>query len=91
MVWKLEIDPEARKELDDLDPPVARRLLKFLFERVARLEDPRSIGQALRGLRFGDLWKYRVGDYRIIAKIEDNRLCIVVVRVGNRRDVYRER
>ena len=53
------------------------------------LEDPRSIGQALKGIRFGELWKYRVGDYRVIARIEDDRLRILVVRIGNRREVYR--
>jgi mRNA interferase RelE/StbE len=53
------------------------------------LEDPRSIGQALKGTRFGEFWKYRVGDYRVIAHIEDDRLRILVVRIGNRREVYR--
>ena len=71
-----------------LDRQVARRLLQFLFERVANLDNPRSIGEALKGSRLGDFWKYRVGDYRIIASIEDKALIILVVRIGNRRDVY---
>jgi mRNA interferase RelE/StbE len=57
--------------------------------RVAKLEDPRSIGEALTGSRLGNYWKYRVGDYRIIADIQDARLCVQVVRLGNRREVYR--
>jgi mRNA-degrading endonuclease RelE of RelBE toxin-antitoxin system len=57
--------------LDSLIPQVARRIIRFLFERVAQLEDPRSIGDALKGSELGELWKYRVGDYRIIASIED--------------------
>jgi len=89
MVWKIELDPAAERELDKLDPPVAKRILKFLYRRVAALDDPRSIGDALKGSRLGDLWKYRVGNYRIIADIEDVALKILVVRIGNRGDVYR--
>ena len=57
--------------------------------RVAKLENPRSIGQALAGSKLGDYWKYRVADYRIIADIQDGKLIVMVVRVGNRREVYR--
>ena len=57
--------------------------------RVAKLENPRSIGQALAGSKLGDYWKYRVRDYRIIADIQDGKLIVLVVRVGNRREVYR--
>ena len=89
MAWRIEFDPAAEKELDSLDPQVARRILRFLQERVMPLEDPRSIGQALKGIRFGEFWKYRVGDYRVIARIEDDGLRILVVRIGNRREVYR--
>ena len=58
-------------------------------ERVAVLDDPRSIGEALKGARLGEFWKYRVGDYRIISCIEDGALLILVVKIGNRREVYR--
>ncbi|MHB1655165.1 MAG: type II toxin-antitoxin system RelE family toxin [Burkholderiales bacterium] len=89
MVWKIEIDPAAERELDKLDPQIARRLLTFLHKRVAALDDPRSIGEALKGSRLGEFWKYRVGDYRIISSIEDRALRILVVKIGNRRVVYR--
>jgi mRNA interferase RelE/StbE len=89
MTWRIEFDPNARKELNRLDSQTARRILQFLLERVAALENPRSIGEALKGSRFGEFWKYRVGDYRLIVSIEDNRMCVLVVRIGNRRDVYR--
>ena len=89
MVWKIELDPAAEKELDQLDPPVAKRILRFLYGRVATLDDPRSIGDALKGPRLGNLWKYRVGDYRIIAAIEDAVVKILVVNIGNRREIYR--
>lgn len=89
LVWRIEFDAAAAKELAGLDKPVARRITLFLRERVAALDDPRSIGEALKGARLGAFWKYRVGDWRIIANIEDDAVRILVVRVGNRRAVYR--
>lgn len=89
MAWAIEFERAAARELDKLDPQNARRILRFLAERVAKIEDPRSIGEALKGSELGELWKYRVGDFRIIASIEDARLVILVVRVGNRREIYK--
>ena len=89
MAWRIEFDRAAERELGKLDPQVAKRILLFLHERVAHLDDPRSIGEALKGSRLGDFWKYRVGDYRIISAIEDGALRILVVKIGNRREVYR--
>lgn len=89
MAWKLDFDRAAERDLDKLDPQTARRILLFLRDRVVTLDDPRSIGQALKGSQLGDFWKYRVGDYRIICSIEDGTLRILVVKVGNRREVYR--
>lgn len=62
----------------------------FLRERVATLDDPRSIGEALKGSRLGEFWKYRVGDYRIITNIEDGVMRVLVLKVGNRREVYKK-
>ena len=89
MAWKVELSTLARKNLEQLDPQAARRILAFLHERVAPLEDPRSIGEALKSSRLGAFWKYRVGDCRVIANIEDGALCVVVVKIGDRREVYR--
>lgn len=89
MAWRIEFDPAARKELDKLDREVARRIIRFLAERLAPLDDPRGIGEALKGAKLGELWKYRVGDYRIIADIQDAAICILIVRVGNRHEVYK--
>ena len=89
MAWRIEFDPAAEKELGKLDREVARRILKFLVGRVAKLDDPRATGEALRGAKLGNLWKYRVGDDRIIADIQDGAVSILVVRIGNRREVYR--
>ena len=91
MAWKIELSPLALKNLSQLDQQIARRILKFLHDRLAPLDDPRSIGEALRGSRLGEFWKYRVGDYRIIASIEDGQVLVFVLRIGNRREVYRER
>jgi mRNA interferase RelE/StbE len=89
MAWIIEFDPSAKKELDKLEPQQAKRVLSFLFERVAHLDDPRSIGESLKGSRFNTLWKYRVGDYRIITSIGDNVTRILVVKIGDRKEVYR--
>ena len=89
MAWKVELSLQADRELSKLDPKHARRILKFLFERVASSSDPRSIGQALHGSRLGEFWKYRVGDYGLISKIEDDRLLVLVLRIGHRREIYR--
>ncbi len=90
MVWKIELTPLAEKNLDKLDPQIARRILNFLHARLARLEDPRSLGEALKGSSLVEFWKYRVGDYRIISSIEDRQLTIYVIRIGNQREVYRK-
>jgi len=89
MVWKIELDPAVDRELAKIDPQIARRILTFLHERVAQLDNPRSIGEALKGSKLGEFWKYRVGDWRIIASIENRVLRILVTRIGNRKDVYR--
>ncbi len=88
MVWRIDLSSAAKKDLAALDRPIARRITAFLRERVAELDDPRAIGEALKGSRLGAFWKYRVGDYRVIASIEDQAVRILIVRVGNRREVY---
>ena len=89
MGWRIEYDAGAERDISKLDRQIAQRIIKFLGERVAKLDDPRSIGAALRGSKLGDFWKYRVGDYRVLAKIEDKVLRVYVVQIGNRREVYR--
>jgi mRNA interferase RelE/StbE len=89
MAWSIEYSSAADKDIAKLDRQVAQRIIRFMGQRVAPLADPRSIGEALTGSTLGNYWKYRVGDYRIIADIQDVRICIQVIRVGNRREVYR--
>jgi len=89
LAWQIEFDPDALKELKKLDRPVQVRLVAFLRDRLAPLDDPRSIGEALSGARLGSYWKYRVGDWRIVCDIQDQRIVVRVLRIGNRREVYR--
>jgi mRNA interferase RelE/StbE len=71
-----------------LDKAAARRIVDYMDQRIASLEDARSLGKALRG-PLGEFWRYRVGDYRIICDLQDEKLRVLVVRIGNRKDVYR--
>jgi len=89
MAWRIDFDPAADRELAKLDPQTARRILSFLNGRLAKLEDPRTIGEGLKGDRLGAFWKYRVGDYRVIVRIEDYVLLILVLRIGHRKNVYK--
>ncbi len=89
MAYEIEFDPEAVKDLKKLDRSIQARLLGFLRQRVAPLENPRDLGEALTGATLGSYWKYRVGDWRIICDIQDRRLIVRVLRLGNRRDIYR--
>jgi mRNA interferase RelE/StbE len=89
MAWRIDLDRVALRELDRLDPQVSKRILAVLHGRLAKLSDPRSIGESLRGSKLGDLWRYRVGDYRIVADIDDGAVRILVVRIGHRRGFYR--
>lgn len=88
MVWTIDYTDRAIAELGKLDRQSAKRIMKFLDERVAALDDPRSTGKVLTG-PLGGLWRYRVGDYRIICAIEDPMLRILVVGNGHRKDIYR--
>jgi mRNA interferase RelE/StbE len=89
MAWKVEISSLAIKNLSQLDPQIARRVMVFLLNRVALSDSPRNIGAALQGSELGEFWKYRVGDYRVIVQILDIEVKILVVKIGNRKEVYR--
>lgn len=87
MVWTLEIERKAEKELARLAKPIGKRIVAGM-RTVAALENPRDRGKALTGDWAGH-WRYRIGDYRVIARIEDGRMVIVVIALGHRREVYR--
>jgi mRNA interferase RelE/StbE len=87
LAWTIEFLPEAAKELRKLDRQVSARIVRTLEERIAPLDDPRRIGSALVGEHAG-FWRWRIGDYRVVARIEDERITVLVVRVAHRRGVY---
>ena len=89
MAWLIEFEDSAKKELAKLDKVIAGRITAFLRERVAPLDNPRTIGHALTGSKLGEFWRYCVGDYRIICEIQDRVLKILVIGIGNRREIYR--
>ena len=86
-MWTVEFDERARRELRKLDAPIQRQILSYLRSRVAGVENPQRFGKPLRYAMAG-LWRYRVGDCRLICRIERDRLVVLVLAVGNRRDVY---
>jgi mRNA interferase RelE/StbE len=89
LAWTISYTETALKQLTKLDRQAARRLVDFMDERVAPHADPRSQGKVLSGPAFANLWRYRVGDYRIVCEIQDAVVVVLVVNVGHRREVYR--
>ena len=86
-MWTIEYEKRAAEELARIDRQTARRIKNYLDERIAANDDPRQFGKGLAGSLSG-LWKYRVGDYRIIADIQDEKVVILIVRIGHRRKIY---
>jgi mRNA interferase RelE/StbE len=85
--WAVQFDDSAARELRKLGRAPAALILRYLRERIATDEDPRRFGKAL-GENLSGLWRYRVGDFRVVCNIEDHRLVVLVVRLAHRRDVY---
>ena len=88
MAWRIEFVPAAAKELKKLGRTEAARIIATLETRIAVLDDPQTLGSALTG-EFGGLWRWRIGDYRVVARIDDERITILIVRIAHRREVYR--
>ncbi|MBI1284689.1 MAG: type II toxin-antitoxin system mRNA interferase toxin, RelE/StbE family [Thiobacillus sp.] len=88
MAWTVDYTDSALAQLRKLDRQVARRIVDYMDERVAALDDPRTTGKALTGA-LGGFWRYRVGDYRLVCDIQDANVRVLVIRIGNRREVYR--
>lgn len=86
--WRVLLDPKAAKDLDKLGHREQDRVRRFFREKLTTRQDPRRLGHALKG-PYAGFWTFRVGDLRIISDIQDDQVRILVVRVGNRRDVYR--
>ena len=88
MVWTIEITRTAEKQIKKLDAPAQKSIVRFLRDRLKSVENPRQWGKPLRGNKKG-LWRYRVGDYRLICDIQDERITVLVLEVAHRKDIYR--
>jgi mRNA interferase RelE/StbE len=88
MSYKVEYSKTAVKQLKKMDRKIAAFILSYIQDKLVDCNDPRAYGKSLQG-NLGDKWRYRVGDYRILAKIEDEKVTITVVESGHKRDVYR--
>ena len=89
MVWIIKYTKSSSKQLKNLDKQTALRVLDYMDERVAPLPDPRSLGKNLKGPKMGEYWRYRIGDIRVICNILDGQMTVLVIEIGNRREVYR--
>ncbi len=87
MTWKIEFDSDVEKDLKKLGHTAQKRIIKFLKEKITPVQDPRIYGKALCGNLLG-LWRYRVGDYRVISKIEDDVFTVLIIKVGHRKEIY---
>jgi mRNA interferase RelE/StbE len=89
MAWTVEVSATATRQLEKLDSQHSKRIVKFVQERLAKLDNPRDLGKPLSGPKFGELWKYRVGDYRLICRIKDETLIVLLLQIGHRKEIYR--
>ncbi len=87
-MWRVEFDERAARELRKLAPEIRRKILVFLKERIENELDPRRFGKALTSNLAG-LRRYRIEDYRVICLIQDERLVVLALKVGHRRQIYR--
>jgi len=88
LAWTIEFDPRTERDLKKIGKQEARRVRDFLRDRVATLDNPRRLGKPLKG-QLAELWRYRIGDIRVVCELRDDTLVILVVRVGHRKQVYR--
>lgn len=89
MAWKIEFTAAAQHDLKKIDSTNAKRILIYLTTRVAAADDPRSLGSRLKGTEFEGVWRFRVGDYRILTRMERNILTVIIIEIGHRREIYR--
>ena len=89
MAWTTRFTDRAKKELAKLDRPVGKRITTYLRRHIDEAADPRAVGEALQGSDLGSYWKYRIGNYRVIAEIQHRQVRVLVIRIGHRSKVYR--
>lgn len=88
MTWTIEYIKSAQKTVRKIDPQTRQRIREYLEERVALLDDPRQLGKPLSG-QLSEFWRYRIGDHRVICELQDEKLVVLVVRVGHRKEIYK--
>lgn len=88
MAWKVKISDVAEKQLKKLDKSIQKRILDYLKDRINGCKNPRHFGEALKGDKSG-LWRYRIGDFRIICEIQENELIVLTLAIGHRREIYK--
>ncbi len=88
LAWTIEFEERAKRDLSKLDKSIQREIVRYLETRISNSHDPRSFGHALSHNLSG-LWRYRVRDYRIVCKLEQDRLIVLVVAIGHRSQVYK--
>jgi len=89
LAWIIKYTESSSKQLKKLDRQTALRVLDYMDERVAVVADPRTLGESLKGPKMGEYWRYRIGDIRVMCNISDGHMTVLVIAIGNRRDVYR--
>ena len=89
LAWIIKYTESSSKQIKKLDKQTELRVLDYMDERIAVLDDPRSLGKNLKGPKIGEYWRYRVGDIRVICNILDGQMIVLVIEIGNRREVYR--
>ena len=90
MGWTVRLSAGAKKSLRKLDKPAAKRITAYLREKIEKGTNPRDSGKALKG-SLCELWRYRVGQYRIVCRIEEEMVEVIVLRIGHRKEVYKNK
>ena len=88
MAWTIKFNDIAESQFKKLDPPIKKRIINYLNERIEGCKNPRHFGESLKGNKSG-LWRYRVGDYRIICEIKDHELVVLALNIGHRKIIYK--
>jgi len=88
MRFRVEYTRTAANQLKKMDRKIAVFIISYIEEKLVNCENPRLYGKSLKGA-LNEIWRYRVGDYRILAKIEDDRVLITIIEIGHRKDIYR--
>lgn len=84
---QIRFSSHSLKQLKRLDKHIAKKIIDFIEDKIAQLDDPRQIGKPLQG-QLVNLWRYRLGDYRMIVEIQDDEMIIQVIKIGHRKDIY---